>query len=324
MKKTNRKMNRATAFVLSIIMALSLLAGGSVQKVAAAEVKVIYRTHVQNYGWMDWTDGISGTEGQGLRIEAVELKLSGVSGSIAYRTHVQDYGWLGDVRDGATSGTTGEAKRVESIQIWLEGEAANGYSVQYRVHQENVGWEDWVSDGMSAGYEGQSLRLEAIEIRLVPKNGSSSDNGQDVSTLDYFRNNVGNRIAYLEGYNTYLDGFEGKPGQCVWFVRNRGYERLGNQGLTGIGGNANVWFSTAQNRGIGTGDIPRANAIACWSGAPWGHVAYVEYYDEGSGTIYITEANFNGKSNTDGVLKAMSLSELKNRKSGWQGFIYLQ
>lgn len=323
MKRISGKINRTMAVILSLLMIVSMFGGGGMQKVEAAEGRIVYRTHVQDYGWLGWTDGISGTEGEGRRIEAVEIMLEGVSGNIAYKTHVQDYGWLGDVRNGQTSGTTGESRRVESIQIWLEGDAANAYSIQYRVHQQNVGWEDWVSDGMSAGYEGQSLQLEAIEIRLVSKNGNTSDSGQD-ETLNYFQSNVGNRIAYLEGYNTNLDGFNGIPGQCVWYVRNRGNERLGSQGLTGISGNAKTWFTAAQNKGLGTGDTPRANAIACWSGGSYGHVAYLEYYDQNTCMVYFTEANFGGNGTEDGVLKAMNFDDFKNRKSGWQGFIYLQ
>lgn len=36
-----------------------------------------YRTHVENIGWQDWkTNGkMSGTSGQGLRLEGIEVKL---------------------------------------------------------------------------------------------------------------------------------------------------------------------------------------------------------------------------------------------------------
>ena len=40
---------------------------------------VTYRTHVQSYGWQDWkSDGeLAGTTGQGKRIEALRVKLTG-------------------------------------------------------------------------------------------------------------------------------------------------------------------------------------------------------------------------------------------------------
>ena len=49
------------------------------------------------------------------------------------------------------SGTAGEGKRVEAIQINLTGEMANHYDVYYRVHAESYGWLDWAKNGESAG-----------------------------------------------------------------------------------------------------------------------------------------------------------------------------
>lgn len=42
-----------------------------------ANVDVSYRTHVQNYGWLDWAKNgdTSGTVGLSKRIEALEMKL---------------------------------------------------------------------------------------------------------------------------------------------------------------------------------------------------------------------------------------------------------
>ena len=39
---------------------------------------------------------------------------------VEYQVHVQTYGWQGYVRDGATSGTSGQGKRLEGINIKLE------------------------------------------------------------------------------------------------------------------------------------------------------------------------------------------------------------
>ncbi|WP_186840859.1 leucine-rich repeat protein [Acetobacterium fimetarium] len=135
---------------------------------------VTYRTHIQNNGWENtWaSDGNrSGTEGQSLRLEAIEINLTGenlpAGAHIEYLTHVQNTGWETDwTRDGQPAGTEGQCLRLEAIQIRLVD--MPGYSVQYRTHVQNDGWETkWSADGESAGTEGQSLRLEAIEIRLV-------------------------------------------------------------------------------------------------------------------------------------------------------------
>lgn len=135
---------------------------------------VTYRTHIQNIGWENtWAaDGTrAGSEGQSLRLEGIEIKLTGddlpAGAHIEYRTHVQNTGWEKDwAMDGNISGTVGQSLRLEAIQIRLVD--MPGYSVEYRTHVQNDGWETkWAADGESAGTEGRSLRLEAIEIRLV-------------------------------------------------------------------------------------------------------------------------------------------------------------
>ncbi|MCL1948571.1 MAG: hypothetical protein FWF59_02415 [Turicibacter sp.] len=135
---------------------------------------VNYSTHIQNVGWQATRSSgqLSGTSGQGLRLEGIRINLSNqsVSGGIEYRTHVQDIGWQGWRRNNAISGTSGQSRRLEGIQIRLTGEMARQYDVYYRVHVQNHGWLDWARNGASAGTEGRGLRLEAIEIVLV-RNG---------------------------------------------------------------------------------------------------------------------------------------------------------
>ena len=136
---------------------------------------VRYRTHVQDVGWQGYVSNgaLSGTSGQSKRLEAINIKLEGVSGGIEYRTHVQDIGWQGFVANNALSGTSGQSKRLEAIQIRLTGEAANLYDVYYRVHAQDTGWLDWAKNGASSGTAGYSRRLEAIEIKLVAKGGAA-------------------------------------------------------------------------------------------------------------------------------------------------------
>ena len=136
---------------------------------------VSYQTHVQDIGWQEYVANgqVSGTSGQSKRLEAIHIKLEGISGGIEYRTHVQDIGWQGWVANDALSGTSGQAKRLEAIEIRLTGEAANLYDVYYRVHAQNTGWMDWAKNGASSGTAGYSYRLEAIEIKLVTKGGAA-------------------------------------------------------------------------------------------------------------------------------------------------------
>jgi hypothetical protein len=136
-----------------------------------------YRTHVQNVGWQIWKyDGqISGTSGQSLRLEGIEIKMNdlGTDLGVEYQTHVQNIGWQGFKTDGQTSGTYGQSLRLEAIQIRLTGAAAANYDVYYRVHSQNYGWLDWAQNGGSSGTQGKSLRLEAIEIHVAPKGAAA-------------------------------------------------------------------------------------------------------------------------------------------------------
>lgn len=87
--------------------------------------------------------------------------------SVSYKVHRQDYDWEKDwKKDGQTSGTVGEAKRLEAIEIKLPGGVSG--SIEYRTHIQDIGWEkNWSKDGEKSGTVGQCKRLEAIQIRLT-------------------------------------------------------------------------------------------------------------------------------------------------------------
>ena len=124
------------------------------------------------------------------------------SHKIGYRAQCEDYGWQEWKFDGQTAGTTGEAKRLEAIQIdykgdvyakahieqigWVDygkidintviGTVGEGKrleclclkgSFDYRVHLQDTGWTPWTyADGIcTLGSVGQGLRIEAIEIK---------------------------------------------------------------------------------------------------------------------------------------------------------------
>ena len=87
--------------------------------------------------------------------------------SVSYIVHGQDYDWEEDwKKDGQTSGTEGQCKRLEAIQIKLPGGVSG--SIEYRTHIQDIGWEkNWSKNGAVSGTEGQCKRLEAIQIRLT-------------------------------------------------------------------------------------------------------------------------------------------------------------
>ncbi len=86
--------------------------------------------------------------------------------TVSYRTHVQTYGWQDYVSNGTMSGTEGQAKRLEGINIKLENQEYEG-GITYRTHVQTYGWQDYVSNDAMAGTEGEAKRLEAIQIELT-------------------------------------------------------------------------------------------------------------------------------------------------------------
>ena len=87
-----------------------------------------------------------------------------VGAEVSYRSHIQGIGWQGNVRDGATSGTTGRALRMEAVVIDLLN-AVGG--LRYRAHVQRKGWLSWVTGGQVAGTTGKALRIEALQLELT-------------------------------------------------------------------------------------------------------------------------------------------------------------
>ena len=163
---------------------------------SADSTNIMYKTHVQSFGWQNWVlnGTMSGTSGKAKRLEGINIKLSNAAyaGGIQYRTHIQTYGWEKEwKKDGVMSGTSGEAKRLEAIQIKLYGEMANHFDVYYRVHAQSYGWLGWAKNGEESGTAGLAKRLEGIQIVLIPKGGAAPANNykniQSVNTKAYIK-----------------------------------------------------------------------------------------------------------------------------------------
>ncbi len=163
---------------------------------------VYYRVHAQTYGWLGWAKNgePAGTSGYSKRLEGIQIVIvakgasapqtayNGITSvttsayvttgsstvnvansdtlNVSYRTQVQTYGWQNWTTNGGISGTSGQSKRLETIQIKASNKKYSG-SIQYRTHVQTYGWQGWVSDGAMSGTVGQSKRLEAIEIKLT-------------------------------------------------------------------------------------------------------------------------------------------------------------
>ena len=158
----------------------------------AEKYDVYYRVHVQTYGWLDWAKNgtTAGSTGYSKRIEAIQVILldkgktapgaeqySYISSEngISYSAHVQTYGWQSAQTNGLTAGTSGQSKRMESLQINLKNCPYQG-NVEYQSHVQGYGWEtEWKSNGQLSGTVGQSKRLEAVRIRLTEELAQKCD-----------------------------------------------------------------------------------------------------------------------------------------------------
>ena len=187
---------------------------------------VYYRVHAQSYGWLEWAKNgeAAGTEGYAKRLEAINIVIvpkgadPGVatgrpfvtpySGSVNYSTHVQTFGWQDYVSDGAMSGTSGQAKRLEGIKIKLNRNISGG--ITYQTHVQSYGWQNWVSDGEMSGTSGQAKRLEGIRIKLTGDAEQQYDiyyrvHVQSHGWLDWAKNG---EMAGTSGMAKRLEGIE--------------------------------------------------------------------------------------------------------------------
>jgi len=85
---------------------------------------------------------------------------------VSYRAYVQGSGWQSWEKNGATSGTTGQSKRMEAVRLKVAGSPVSG-GITYSAHVQGTGWQGWRSDGAAAGLVSKGKRLEAIKIKLT-------------------------------------------------------------------------------------------------------------------------------------------------------------
>ena len=217
----------------------------------AEEYDVYYRVHAQNVGWMGWAkDGApAGTAGHSFRLEGIQIvvvpegesfdqNVDGIRSvttqayisnssdrpvmtnanvpNINYQTHVQNIGWQNYVSNGAMSGTSGLAYRLEGIRINLSNSLYNG-EVRYITHVQNVGWQGdrnnsstWCRNNEMAGTEGLAYRLEGIQIQLTGEIAEHYDvyyrvHVQNIGWMDWVKNG---EMAGTEGMALRLEGIE--------------------------------------------------------------------------------------------------------------------
>ena len=136
--------------------------------------------------------------------------------NVAYRTHVQSFGWQAWKYNGQMSGTSGQAKRLEGINIELRNKDCSG-DIVYTTHVQTYGWQGsetdqskWFKNGQMAGTSGEAKRLEAICIDLTGEMAANYDiyyrvHAQTYGWLGWAKNGA---PAGTAGYAKRLEGIQ--------------------------------------------------------------------------------------------------------------------
>ncbi|MBQ9936554.1 MAG: Ig-like domain-containing protein [Lachnospiraceae bacterium] len=156
--------------------------------------------------------------------------------NVAYRTHVQSYGWQAWKYNGQMSGTSGQAKRLEGINIELRNQAYSG-DIVYTTHVQKYGWQGkledqstWKKNGEMSGTSGEAKRLEAICINLTGDMAAKYDiyyrvHAQSYGWLGWAKNGA---PAGTAGYAKRLEGIQ------IVLVPKGGANPGNYQGITSV------------------------------------------------------------------------------------------
>ena len=119
-------MTKLSKKIVAIFLVMATLTLGAVPTMADTTPNFTLLGHVEKRG----TEGLNsidgevtiGTVGKALRLEAIQIKLTGdlaENYDIYYRVHVQKIGWMDWAKNGETAGTVGQSLRVEALEIKL-------------------------------------------------------------------------------------------------------------------------------------------------------------------------------------------------------------
>lgn len=81
--------------------------------------------------------------------------------NLRYRAHLEKIGWQNWKDEGEIAGTTGEARRLEAIQI------DTSIEVYAKAHIQEIGWKDYgkINKNTIIGTTGEGRRLEALQLK---------------------------------------------------------------------------------------------------------------------------------------------------------------
>lgn len=119
---------------------------------------------------------------------------------VQYKTHIQDKGWESAWKtNGILSGTVGEWKRLEALNVQLTGDFPSNASIQTYVHVQNKGDLGPFSMGADAGSEGQGLRLESIRLVLNNMPGYTLKYNVQVQNKGWLRSETDDSTWFQSG-----------------------------------------------------------------------------------------------------------------------------
>ncbi|MBO0469918.1 Ig domain-containing protein [Enterococcus sp. DIV0242_7C1] len=159
-------MKKISLLLLGVSFSLSLIGG-------TTTAKATEKITTEPYGEIQSVDILSSNDSE-INEAFVPKERAALSAGVTYRTHVQDIGWQGWKSNAQVSGTSGQKKRLEAIQLKVQNSPYSG-DIEYRTHVQDIGWQTWKKNGQSSGTSGQKKRLEAIQIKLTGQLGQVYD-----------------------------------------------------------------------------------------------------------------------------------------------------
>lgn len=137
------------------------------------------RAYVQNRGWLTWVSAGSqcGTKGQSLRVEALQVRLTGKLAKaydVYYRVSSKGLGgldgWLGWARNGGSAGSSGGSRQVTGLEMRLVGKGITGPGTP----QDQWGYR--APAFFDLGARNSTLRAELASVRSqIPRAQADCD-----------------------------------------------------------------------------------------------------------------------------------------------------
>ena len=198
-----------------------------------------YNVYKENEWQEEKYDGETSGNTTDKGIKAIKIKIinNEYSGSVIYKSLISDFGFERDYKkDDQISGVLN--KKIEAIQVKLNGDISSYFDIYYRVLIDNYGWLGWAKNGEFAGTSGYGYEIKSLEIKIVDKdNIITSDKPAFYQTTDgYFvisSKNSNDYVISTQG-NTYINNgnvisqFRNDETGQIWKLKdlNNGYYKI--------------------------------------------------------------------------------------------------